>query len=190
MLHINTRQGLGQAELALGVSCGNSRLRWMVNRQKGCILIHGRDWRGRRRRVALAMERAGDPRNPGKPLENGLLAIFKDGFSVENPQVFMQTFDAPSLALYVLLEWQGLCRGTFSGNWSCRRMRILEKKKNPYFSVSFSSLKRASFLRARAFFILEKIECLLWLFLKSFTASSRLKSLPNFCFSSSQYLIR
>ena len=46
------------------------------------------------------------PRNPGKPLKNGLLAIFKDGFSGENPRMFLQTFDAPSLALDVLEKWQ------------------------------------------------------------------------------------
>ncbi|HBB14886.1 MAG TPA: hypothetical protein DCZ76_11540 [Treponema sp.] len=42
------------------------------------------------------------PRNPGKPFKNGLLAIFKDGFSCENPRVFTQRIDAPSMALCVL----------------------------------------------------------------------------------------
>ena len=185
-MHINTRQGLGQAELALGVSCGNSRLRWMVNRQKGCILIYGRDWRGPPQAGCVSNGAGWGPAEPRKAPQKWPPCHFER----RKTRNLMQRLDAPSLALYVMEKWQGLCRGTFSGNWSCRRMRILEKKKNPYSSVPFSSLKRASFLRARAFFILEKIECLLWLFLKSLTASSRLKSLPNFCFSSSQYLIR
>jgi len=42
-----------------------------------------------------------DPRNPGKPLKNGLLAIFEPGFSCKNPRTSAQTFDAPSMALLV-----------------------------------------------------------------------------------------
>ena len=39
-------------------------------------------------------------RNPGKRKKNGLLAIFFAGFSGENPRAFMQTIDAPSMALF------------------------------------------------------------------------------------------
>jgi hypothetical protein len=46
-------------------------------------------------------------RNPGKPIKNGLLAIFDDGFSGENPRVSMQRFDAASMPLSVCNEkWQ------------------------------------------------------------------------------------
>ena len=69
---------------------------------------HGRDWRGG---VAVAVGNGGESRNPGKPLKNGLLAIFYDGFSGENPRAVMQRFDAPSLALFVLKKWQDVLWG-------------------------------------------------------------------------------
>ena len=66
------------------------------------IFKHGRDWRGPPQAgcgTKWSNEAGRDPRNPGKPLKNGLLAILEDGFSGENPRVFMQTIDAPSMAL-------------------------------------------------------------------------------------------
>ena len=49
--------------------------------------MHGRDWRGGVA-VAIAMERVGGPRNPGKPLKDGLLAIFLLGLykALREPQ--------------------------------------------------------------------------------------------------------
>ena len=48
--------------------------------------LHKKARQGLEGRVALPQGNGGESRNPGKPLQNGLLAIFKDGFSNEKPQ--------------------------------------------------------------------------------------------------------
>ena len=42
----------------------------------------------------------------GKPLENGLLAIFEDGFSGDNPRAVMQRLDAPRWKLRCVNPWR------------------------------------------------------------------------------------
>ena len=58
---------------------------------------------GRQSRSA-GMERK---RNPGKPVKNGLLAIFYYRIFCKNAHVLLQTHDAPSLALLVSLVKNG-----------------------------------------------------------------------------------
>lgn len=75
--------------------------------------LEGRKGRNALQRCGTQWSNGGGSRNPGKPIKNGLLAIFYDGFSGENPRAVMQRFDAPSMALFVLKKWEEFLWGTF-----------------------------------------------------------------------------